>query len=77
MIISAVNALTLSPALCAMVLSHGAPQGRIIRAMQGGITRMQGGYASVRRTPASRRLLTVIVIVLFAVATVWLNHVLP
>jgi hydrophobe/amphiphile efflux-1 (HAE1) family protein len=77
MIISAVNALTLSPALCAMVLSHGAPQGRIIRAMQGGITRMQGGYASVVARLASRRLLTVIVIVLFAVATVWLNHVLP
>jgi hydrophobic/amphiphilic exporter-1 (mainly G- bacteria), HAE1 family len=77
MIISAVNALTLSPALCAMVLSHGAPQGRIIRAMQGGITRMQGGYASVVARLASRRLLTVIVIVLFAAATVWLNHVLP
>ncbi|HEX4171770.1 MAG TPA: multidrug efflux RND transporter permease subunit [Acetobacteraceae bacterium] len=77
MVISAINALTLSPALCALLLSHGAPPGRIIRAMQGGITRMQGGYASVVARLAPRRLLTVIAIVLFAAATVWLNGVVP
>jgi hydrophobic/amphiphilic exporter-1 (mainly G- bacteria), HAE1 family len=58
MLISALNALTLSPALCAMVLRHGRVPGRIIRAMQGGIDGMQRGYAGIVRRLAPRMLLT-------------------
>jgi multidrug efflux pump len=57
MLISAVNALTLSPALCSLLLRHGHRPGRIIRAMQGGIDGMQRGYAGVVRRIAPRMLL--------------------
>ena len=49
MLISALNALTLSPALCALLLRHGRAARRVIRAMQGGIDGMQRGYARRRR----------------------------
>jgi hydrophobic/amphiphilic exporter-1 (mainly G- bacteria), HAE1 family len=58
MLISALNALTLSPALCALLLRHGRAPGRIIRAMQGGIDGMQRGYISIVGRLAPRVLLT-------------------
>ena len=67
MMISAINALTLSPALCAMVLSHGAPQGRIIRGDAERHRPHARRLCQVVARIAPRRLLTVIVIVLFAV----------
>lgn len=49
MLISAINALTLSPALCAMFLRHhGTPRGPMGWVM-GGIDRVRGGYAAVVR----------------------------
>jgi HAE1 family hydrophobic/amphiphilic exporter-1 len=59
MVISAVNALTLSPALCALLLRHGAPPGHVIRAMQRGIDRARDGYAAVVGRIARRVVLTV------------------
>jgi hydrophobe/amphiphile efflux-1 (HAE1) family protein len=58
MLISALNALTLSPALCALLLRHGHRPGRIIRWMQGGIDGMQRGYAGIIGRLAPRVLLT-------------------
>ena len=53
MMISAINALTLSPALCAMVLSHGAPQGRVIRRDAGRHHAHAGRLCQRRRTPGA------------------------
>ena len=58
-LISMVNALTLSPALCALVLGRGRPPGRVMRAMLGGIDGMQRGYLLIVRRVAPRMLLTV------------------
>ncbi|MEJ0015773.1 MAG: multidrug efflux RND transporter permease subunit [Acetobacteraceae bacterium] len=47
MLISAINALTLSPALCAVFLRHhGEPRGPL-RLVLGGIDRVRNGYAAV------------------------------
>ncbi len=70
MLISALNALTLSPALCALLLRHGRVPGRIIRAMQGGIDGMQRGYIGIVGRLASRVLLT-FALVGVAVALIW------
>ena len=48
-LISAVNALTLSPALCATLLRPGAPDG-LMRWALAAVDRIQGGYArAIRR----------------------------
>jgi HAE1 family hydrophobic/amphiphilic exporter-1 len=70
MLISALNALTLSPALCALLLRHSGPPGRLIGAMQGGIDRMQRGYVAVVARLAPRVLLTA-ALVGVAVALIW------
>jgi len=45
MLLSAVNALTLSPALCALLLRPGEGHGRIMRWIQGRIDDVRNGYA--------------------------------
>jgi hydrophobic/amphiphilic exporter-1 (mainly G- bacteria), HAE1 family len=77
MLISALNALTLSPALCALLLRHGAPPGRVIRAMQGGIDRMQRGYAGVVGRLAPRVLLTLALVGVAVGLTLWFGHLAP
>ncbi len=47
MLISALNALTLSPALCALVLRPGGRKGRIMRHVLGAIDRTRDGYAHI------------------------------
>ena len=49
MLISAINALTLSPALCAIFLRHGGPKKGVMSYILGGIEKAQNGYASVVR----------------------------
>ena len=77
MLISAVNALTLSPALCALLLRHGPPPGRVVRAMQGGIDRMQRGYAGVVGRLAPRMLATVAAVGLAVVLIWWFGRIVP
>jgi hydrophobe/amphiphile efflux-1 (HAE1) family protein len=62
MVISAFNALTLSPALCAVFLRHSR-KGPIMSRVMGGIDRMRDGYAWI-----VRRLVRVSVLSLVAVA---------
>ncbi|MCU0887671.1 MAG: multidrug efflux RND transporter permease subunit [Rubritepida sp.] len=45
MVISAINALTLSPALCAIVLKHGGPKRGPIRYVLAAIDKVRDGYA--------------------------------
>lgn len=47
MLISAVNALTLSPALCALILRHGGPRRGPIRYVLRAIDKVRDGYAAV------------------------------
>ena len=50
MLISALNALTLSPALCAIFLRHGGPRRGIMGSVMRGIDRVRDGFAwTVRR----------------------------
>src|SRR5215472_9247628 len=65
MLISAVNALTLSPALCAVVLKRGATRRGPMRWVLGAIDRVRDGYASI-----VRRLVRIAVLSLVAVAVV-------
>ncbi len=77
MLISALNALTLSPALCAMLLRHGPPPGRVVRAMQGGIGRMQAGYAAAVARLAPRVVLTLAMVGVAVALTLWFGRLVP
>ncbi len=46
MVISAINALTLSPALCSLLLKPGHPRG-LMRSITNGINRVGNGYAAI------------------------------
>ncbi len=63
MLISAVNALTLSPALCGIVLkpSHGARRGPM-KYVLGGIERATSGYARIVRSLVRRAVLSLVVL---------------
>src|SRR5207247_848214 len=66
MLISALNALTLSPALCAVLLKHDAtPRRGVMRYVLGGIEHARNGYVA-----AVRRLVRVAVIGVVAVLAV-------
>ena len=66
MLISAVNALTLSPALCAVFLRHTKKRGVMYRVLRG-IDWVRDGYAGiVRRLVRLSLLATVLVLVFFA-----------
>src|SRR3546814_3199039 len=63
MVISAINALTLSPSLCGMLLrrSHGPARGPM-RYILGAIDRTRDGYAAVVRVIVRRALLGLVVL---------------
>src|SRR5215468_9490188 len=63
MLISALCALTLSPALCAVVLRHRKPSRGPMRLVLGGIDRVRNGYASL-----VRRLVRVVIVGIVVVA---------
>src|SRR6185312_1273735 len=65
MLISAVNALTLSPALCGVLLTRGRSRRGPMRYILGGIDKVRDGYASI-----VRRLLRVAIVGVVVVAGV-------
>jgi hydrophobic/amphiphilic exporter-1 (mainly G- bacteria), HAE1 family len=77
MLISALNALTLSPALCALLLRHGHRPGRIIRWMQGGIDGMQRGYAGIIGRLAPRVVLTLALVGVAVVLILGFGRAVP
>ncbi len=82
-IISGVNALTLSPALCAMLLrplNEGAPHsraGKFFAAFNRGYSRLEGTYRQTLTFHAGKRWLVTLVLVGFVLATVVMNRLLP
>ncbi|MDE2007895.1 MAG: efflux RND transporter permease subunit, partial [Rhodospirillales bacterium] len=77
MLISAINALTLSPALCAVFLRHhGTPRGPMGWVM-GGIDRVRNGYAAVVRRLVRVALLGLVLIGVFGAAAGWFAQHTP
>ena len=77
MVISAFNALTLSPALCAVFLRHSGPQRGIMGKILGGIERTRLGYAAIVRRLLRFSIAGIVVIALCAAAVFGLQLRLP
>jgi hydrophobe/amphiphile efflux-1 (HAE1) family protein len=69
MIISAINALTLSPALCSLILRHRKKPTGVIGWMQGRIDRTRDGYTKLVTPLARRGIVALLLVVGFAAAT--------
>ena len=66
MVISAINALTLSPALCAVFLRHTGPRHGIMGRVLGGIDRVRDGYAGGVRRLVRMSALSLVLVLVFA-----------
>ena len=66
MIISALNALTLSPALCAVFLRHTGPRRGIMGRVLGGIDWVRDGYAGGVRRLVRMAALSIVLVLVFA-----------
>lgn len=83
-IISGINALTLTPALCAIILRspHDKPAGkgwmtRFFSTFNKGYNRMAGGYKNLLGRIAGRRVLTFGLLITFFVTTWGMSSILP
>src|SRR4029077_5481014 len=77
MIISAINALSLSPALCALLLRHRGHRRGLIAYFQRGIDRSRDGYSALVRPLARRVLITGALVAAFALAAGCLAKIVP
>ncbi|MFB1485717.1 MULTISPECIES: efflux RND transporter permease subunit [unclassified Thiocapsa] len=77
MLISAVNALTLSPALCAVLLKPGGHRHGPMRYVMGGIDRVRDGYAAIVARLVRISMLVVVLILGIGLATGWLFKITP
>jgi HAE1 family hydrophobic/amphiphilic exporter-1 len=78
MLISAINALTLSPALCAVLLKpHTGPRRGPMRYVLGGIERACDGYARIVARLVRRAVLVLAGLAAVVVAVVFLNAQVP
>jgi HAE1 family hydrophobic/amphiphilic exporter-1 len=77
MLISAVNALTLSPALCAVLLKHGERSRGPMRYVLSGIERARDGYVAVVRRLARVAIVGVVVVGGTLAASAWLFSKTP
>ena len=62
MVISAINALTLSPALCSLILRHKKKPTGVMAWLQGGIDKTRDGYVALV-TPITRRAFIALILV--------------
>src|SRR5262249_26047097 len=72
MLISALNALTLSPALCAVLLRHGQRSSGLMRYILSAIDRARSGYVGVVRRLSRIAILGVPVVAGTLALTAWL-----
>ena len=77
MVISAINALSLSPALCALILKRRAPPRGVMKVLQNGIDKGRDGYAALVRPLARRAILSLVLLFVFAGAAGWLANIVP
>jgi hydrophobe/amphiphile efflux-1 (HAE1) family protein len=78
MVISAINALTLSPALCAVFLKpHHGPRKGLMRYVLGTIDLATNGYAAITKVLVRRAALSLIALAAVFVAVGWLFKATP
>ncbi|MDP5325847.1 MAG: efflux RND transporter permease subunit [Paracoccaceae bacterium] len=78
MVLSAINALTLAPALCALILRpHHGPKRGVLGALSRGIDRARDGYAFVAGGLARRAFLGVVLLGVAIGGTGWLFQAVP
>jgi hydrophobe/amphiphile efflux-1 (HAE1) family protein len=77
MVISAINALSLSPALCSVLLKHKKPPKGVIKYMQRGIDKSRDGYQHLVKPLARRTLITLLLVVMFTFGAGWLGKIVP
>ena len=77
MLISALNALTLSPALCALFLRHEGKKRGIIALVLGGIERTRNGYAFIVHRLIRVSALSLVLIAVFAAGIFGLSRITP
>ncbi|WP_159472314.1 efflux RND transporter permease subunit [Dyadobacter sp. 3J3] len=83
-VISGINALTLTPALCALMLknTHGQPAkntplDRFFRGFNNGYDGISNKYRKLLSRIASRRMITIGLLVAFCIGTYGINSILP
>jgi len=77
MLISAVNALTLSPALCALFLRHEPWKRGPIALVLRGIDRARDGYAGIVRRLVRVSMLSLLLLAVFAAGIFGLSRIIP
>jgi HAE1 family hydrophobic/amphiphilic exporter-1 len=77
MLISAVNALTLSPALCAVLLKRGHGSGGPMRHVLGAIDRVRNGYVSVVRRLVRVSIIGIVIVAGVVATSLFLFNRLP
>jgi len=77
MIISAINALTLSPALCSLILRHRKKPTGVMGWMQARIDRTRDGYTKLVTPLARRGIVALLLVVGFAAATGGIGSMVP
>jgi HAE1 family hydrophobic/amphiphilic exporter-1 len=77
MLISAINALTLSPALCAILLKPGQHRRGPMRYVMGGIDRVRDGYAHIVARLVRVAVLVVVLIAGIGLTAGWLFTITP
>ena len=77
MIISAINALTLSPALCSLILRHRKKPRGVMAWMQNGIDRSRDGYVRLVTPLARRGVIALLLVAGFVVATGGIGALVP
>ena len=77
MVISAINALTLSPALCALFLRHGGPRRGIMGRIGNGIDWVRDQYASGVTRLVRKATLSLVALLVFAAGTFGLSLLTP
>ncbi|ALK08757.1 efflux RND transporter permease subunit [Blastochloris viridis] len=77
MLISATIALTLSPALCALLLRPGRPSSGVMKLLQRGIDGARDGYTAVVRRLVRVAAVSVVLVACFAGGAVFLTGVVP
>ncbi len=77
MVISAINALTLSPALCSLILRHKKKPTGLMAKLQGGIDKTRDGYVKVVTPLARRGFISGLLVLGFVVATGGLYKLVP
>jgi hydrophobe/amphiphile efflux-1 (HAE1) family protein len=77
MVISSINALSLSPALCALLLRHHGPRKGLIAFFQRSIDRSRDGYVALVRPLTRRVLVPAGLVIAFALAAGWLAKIVP